>query len=403
MSTLSPNMNLVLSTVGIDTGLAWETNLNLSLNTIDQHNHTPGNGVQVPTSGLNINSNLSFNTYQATNIGAVVFNDQGSLSTLNALYTLNGELWFNDVTAPVQLTLGGAVNATSSGISSGTATASFSSGVLVVNANSLTPANIQGASILIGNNTASSNFVTLSPVNALATNYPLILPTLPGVRSFLSLDSSGNIAAFTPTAAGITAAMIANNTITTSQISNTANITGSQLASGTITSGNIANQTITATQIANNTITATQVANGTLTSTQIQAGSITPASQVASVSGTHTISSSTGITTSATAAITLSLTSGRAVIITLSTVNAQGVSGDVVSSGSNNVSIFKNGVALATIYQATAATNHPAINFSFIDTAGGSSANTYDLRTNAGTFGPNAGASISMVFSVVQL
>ena len=44
MSVLTPQMNLIQSTVNVDSGLTWELNLNASLSIIDGHNHTPGSG-----------------------------------------------------------------------------------------------------------------------------------------------------------------------------------------------------------------------------------------------------------------------------------------------------------------------------------------------------------------------
>ena len=52
MSTTSPNMLLTLSSVGVDSGLSWENNLNASLTLVDSHNHTAGQGNQIPPSGL---------------------------------------------------------------------------------------------------------------------------------------------------------------------------------------------------------------------------------------------------------------------------------------------------------------------------------------------------------------
>lgn len=186
-------MSLPLSVVATDSGLTWETNLNASQTILDGHNHTPGMGVQIPPSGLNINSSLSFQNNQAINLQASVYTNQSSLTTLNAVYAIGGNLYFNDSSGNVvQLTKAGSVNATSTGISSGTATAAFSAGVLVVNASSLTPANIQAGSILLGNNVASSKYLTLSPPASMAANYTITLPVLPSVTSFLTIDSSGN-------------------------------------------------------------------------------------------------------------------------------------------------------------------------------------------------------------------
>ena len=158
-------------------------------------------GAQINPAGLNINSDLPMSGNNLTLVRSVRFNVQSlplSLpADLNCVYVagINGDLYYNDSAGnQVQITLGGAVNATSSGISSGTASAAFSGGVLVVNADVTTPANIQGASILIGNNLPSSKFITLSAPSAMAANYTVTLPSLPSVTSYLTMDTSGNIA-----------------------------------------------------------------------------------------------------------------------------------------------------------------------------------------------------------------
>lgn len=196
MSVITPNMNLIESTVGVDSGLSWEQNLNSSLTLVDQHNHTPGYGVQIPPSGLNINTSLNFQNQQAVSLQASVYQPQATLSVLNAVYVSGVDLYYNDGSGNViRLTTGGAVNATSSGITSGSATASFVSSVLVVNAASNTPANIQVGSVLLGNNSAGSKFLTLSPPSSMGANFSLTLPTLPSSQKIMTLDASGNMSA----------------------------------------------------------------------------------------------------------------------------------------------------------------------------------------------------------------
>jgi microcystin-dependent protein len=213
MAVLTPNMGLLQPTIAVDTGLTWEQDVNANSMVLDGHNHSPGNGVQIPPSGLNINGPLTFQNQQAIALQAAVFTEQASLSTINALFVgTDGNLYFNDGASDpsIQITSGGRVNATSSGISSGTATASFVSSVLVVNAATNTPANIQAGSILIGNNISASNFVTLSAVDPLPSNYSLVLPEIPAATSFLTLDTSGNITAGTyPVMNGIAFAQLA--------------------------------------------------------------------------------------------------------------------------------------------------------------------------------------------------
>jgi hypothetical protein len=199
-STISPNMNLIIPTVGVDPGPDWANNVNASLSILDQHNHSGNSGVPVNPAGININSDLPFNSNNATLLRSARFSVQASplaLATdIGCIYVSGVDLYYNDISGnKIKLTAGGTVNATSSGISSGTATASFISSVLVVNAASNTPANIQAASILFGNNVSGSKYVTVSPVNSLSTNYNLVLPTLPAVQSIMTLDASGNITA----------------------------------------------------------------------------------------------------------------------------------------------------------------------------------------------------------------
>lgn len=194
----SPNMNLPIPIPGVTSGPQWAQDINASLTLIDQHNHTSGQGVQIPPAGININSSLSFQNNPATNLQACVFTPQASYTTNYGLHSEGVDLYFVDGNGnDIRLTSGGSVNATSSGIQSGTATASFSAGVLVVDSNSNTPANIQGGSILLGNNVANSKYLTLSPPSSMAANYSLTLPSIPAQTNVMTLDTSGNIGSTT--------------------------------------------------------------------------------------------------------------------------------------------------------------------------------------------------------------
>lgn len=219
MAVLTPNMSLIQPVIGTDTGLTWEQAANANSQTVDQHNHSPGQGVPINQTGFVLTGDFSFLNFNATALRSSRYTPQtaplAGATDLGCLYVSGVDLWFNDVSGnQVQMTSGGAVLATSSGISSGTATASFSSGVLVVLAASLTPANIKGGSLLLGNNIASSKYLTLSPPSAMAANYGLTLPAIPVSTKFLTLDTSGNIA----TASSISASQIANDSLVYAQI-----------------------------------------------------------------------------------------------------------------------------------------------------------------------------------------
>lgn len=239
MST--PYMGLGVPVVGVDTGLTWENTVNANSSILDSHNHSAGSGVPIGVSGLSINADLPFNSNDAVSLRSVRFTAQASPITatspdLGCIYVSGVDLYYNDLNSnQVKLTSGGLVNATSSGISSGTNSASFVGSTLVVNAASNTPANIKGASILIGQTAVSgSDYITLSPPAAIASNYSIALPLLPLASSFLAIGTTGNMAATVALVGGITGGA------------------GGNIASATITAANIVASTITGTQIATN-------------------------------------------------------------------------------------------------------------------------------------------------------
>jgi hypothetical protein len=218
---ITPNMGLILPVVGQEPGPTWASDQNASGVIIDQHNHTSGQGVQIPTAGLNINTDLPFNSNNATLLNSVRWNNlasplSGSAPNLTCGYVAAGELYYNDASGnQVQITKAGSVNATSSGISSGTATASFVGGVLVVDSNTNTPANIQGGSILLGNIVANSNYATVNPPSALGANYSLTVPpsNTTGSTVFMTYDTSNNMGLGPNVTGGLTSSNLAANTI----------------------------------------------------------------------------------------------------------------------------------------------------------------------------------------------
>ena len=240
---VTPNMQLPNPTPGVDPGPDYANNIQSSLIVIDQHNHTQGSGVFITPAAININADLPFNTNNATllrsarfaQLGSALVSavpDQGCLYV--ALVGSNYELFYNDTSSnQVQLTLTGSVNATSSGITSGNDSAAFSSNVLVVNSSSAGPLNIQAGSLLIGNNSVGSKFITLSPTGTIAADYGLQLPTIPAATSYLSIDTSGNIAASVPVAVNYAISSSCGNfSITTTSFSDITNLSVTITTSG---------------------------------------------------------------------------------------------------------------------------------------------------------------------------
>lgn len=129
-------MSLPLPTVGVTLGPAWATDINQSFTIVDSHDHSPGKGVLVPVSGINVGADFPFNDYNITGLMATRYQNQGSsltgASNVGETYEGNGELFYNDSAQnQVQITNAGHLNAaslnnnsiTASQISSGAAAA----------------------------------------------------------------------------------------------------------------------------------------------------------------------------------------------------------------------------------------------------------------------------------------
>lgn len=195
-------MGLIVPIVGVDPGPDWANNINASLGILDQHNHSTGQGVPITPTGLNINVDLPINGNNLNLVKTVNFKAQasslpGSAPNLGCVYVAGSELYYNDeVGNVVKITTSGSVNAGAgsiTGLPSGTASASFSAGTFVWQSATNTPANTDTGSVILRNIVANSKGLTLSPPNSMAANYNVTLPSLPGVQSLLTLDTSGNM------------------------------------------------------------------------------------------------------------------------------------------------------------------------------------------------------------------
>lgn len=199
-TTISPNMNLVIPTVGVDPGPDWATNLNASLSLIDQHDHSNGNGVKITPSGLNISSDLTFQGNNLIQARALEFQSQLSLITdLDALYVVSGDLYYNDGAGnQIRVTQSGSVVGPAGSItglvSPASATYIAGSQTFVWQADANLAATMDMGSVIIRDLTTNSFGITLqAPV--LSADYSLTLPALPSQQSFMTLDAAGNMAA----------------------------------------------------------------------------------------------------------------------------------------------------------------------------------------------------------------
>jgi len=241
-STISPNMNLIIPTIGQEFGPAYATDINNSSLIIDEHNHTPGNGVQLTPASININQSFPYNNNFITTLAGASFQAQLSTPTTNGTaYVSGNDLYFVDELGNnIQITKNGAVAGTPGSIANLVPPASVSyvsgSSTFVFQSNANIAANLDAGSLFLRDlSPNSTNYVEISPPAVLGVNYTLTLPLLPSVISIMALDPSGNITApytvdnstiainsgvIGVKTQGITAAQIANNTITNAQIAN---------------------------------------------------------------------------------------------------------------------------------------------------------------------------------------
>ncbi len=112
---LSPNMNITVPIALVRTGPAWASDVQTALyTTIDGHDHSNGKGARITPSGLNINADLTFASFNATTLRSARFASQGSALNLGTdigcLYNVNGDAFWNNASGTaVQLTARGVV------------------------------------------------------------------------------------------------------------------------------------------------------------------------------------------------------------------------------------------------------------------------------------------------------
>lgn len=203
-NTVSPNMSLVIPSVGLEPGPDYAIDVNNSLSIIDLHDHTSGRGVQITPAGLNLDSDVSFLGNNATNLRSVRFNSQGSPLALGSdkgcLYESGVDLYYNDGNGnQIRMTSGGSVvgpTGTITGLVS-PASATYNAGTqtFIWQSNTNVAANMDNASVTIRiPNTVGSAGTTIAASLSLVTPYTITLPTAPPASlSLVTMDNSGNL------------------------------------------------------------------------------------------------------------------------------------------------------------------------------------------------------------------
>lgn len=246
-STMTPNMGLTIPAVGQQPGPQYATDIDTSLTVIDQHDHTPGNGVQITPSALNINSDLPFLSNNAINLRSLRFTPQGSAlagpSDLGCLYEVGVDLFYNDGSGnKIRITQGGSIAGVSGSITGLTSPASavynMGTKTFIWQSDVNKAANLDAGSVIIRKLTALSAGITIAPPSALASNYTFTLPVAPpSVNSLLVMDNSGNVT----TTANPVSLELTGNLIVDGEV------VGNLAVNGDINTANITCITLTAT------------------------------------------------------------------------------------------------------------------------------------------------------------
>jgi len=232
-SSITPNMSLIVPTVGQEPGPQYATDVNGDLNIIDSHNHTPGFGVPVPTAGLNINADLAMNNNRSLLLKSATFTPQGSpLSGISpdigALYVSGVDLYYNDVNGnQIRMTQNGSISGTSGSISGLTspASASYNSGTstFIWQSDVNTSAAMDNGPVTIRQISVNAKGITLQSPNSLAADYSLVfMPALPGANNtVIGSDTAGNLSNKTYDAVGQGMTAIGANAVANSRTRST--------------------------------------------------------------------------------------------------------------------------------------------------------------------------------------
>lgn len=231
MSTTSPNMSLILPTVGDTNGPDYALQQNQSFTLVDQHDHSSGKGVQITPAGININTNLAMNGFFVSNTAGLTLTAQGSIPTSNTIYESGVDLYYVDgLGNNVRITQSGALAGTPGSIAGLVAPASATyvpaSSKFVWQSNTNIAANMDMGAAIMRNLSPDSTFaLTLQPPAGLSANYTLTLPALPGALAVMSLDNTGAMSTITYP---FVAASLASNSVTTAKLAD-ANVTRPKL------------------------------------------------------------------------------------------------------------------------------------------------------------------------------
>ena len=251
-------MNLPVPVVGQDPGPQYATDVDSCLTLVDQHDHSPGHGVLITPSGLNINADLTINDNNLTSARSLRLQPQGAplngASDIGALYESGVDLYYNDgLGNQIRITQAGGIAGTPGSIANlvPPASASYVSAnqTFVFQSGANVPANIDGGSFIFRNITAGSNGITVQAPSALSSNYNIILPALPSQTSVLTITSIGGMGTQTYDQIGQNMSSVGANAIQVTTTRATGTTVGTGGVAISISSGDFTTSATTPTSI----------------------------------------------------------------------------------------------------------------------------------------------------------
>lgn len=239
MPTMTPNMNLILPTPGVDPGPAYAQENNTSFTLIDGHDHTPGKGLPITSASISITTDLSFLSHNATNLRATRFSPQASpisaiAPDINELYVSGVDLYYNDGNGnQVRVTQAGSIVGSPgniTGLPSGTAGVAYSSisQKFIFSSATSVPASLDAASAILRNISTPTNSITLAVPSSLAASFTITLPAAPPASDSLVIMS--NTGALSTTLSPPTLVSVGTGSLS---------VTGNSLTLGTATIGTV--------------------------------------------------------------------------------------------------------------------------------------------------------------------
>jgi len=114
MATAGTNItSLAKPAVGVTVGPTWATDLNTSIDAVDDHDHSTNKGVRITPAAINVNADMEFNQNSASELKNLIFDSSVTAATTSySLYQSSGNIyWRNGSGTAVQITTGSSVNA----------------------------------------------------------------------------------------------------------------------------------------------------------------------------------------------------------------------------------------------------------------------------------------------------